>query len=299
MKLLFSFIVILVALKAEVIDSSYDLPVTQWSGKRFYILPKQKILQQFGYELYCTPQMDKTTTKPDGDLETLQRHVRCDKFGNTTIVVLEVKSAGNEYCVKFSHEQTGIVLYGKTRKRAIEGLALAEDLEKAREQWLGKTIYSARRFIDIYDSVSGKISTLKVHIEDPLKVVNVAWGQTPLPPKPIWLAVETPKGEKGFIPACRSWANVMLDKKNSAAPWNDDVLDQNPKKLYSWDNAVWETINNHSIIRGMTGRQVRMSWGPPKSVIDNHAGKTGEQWRYDNGQILHFVRDSLVSIEGQ
>ena len=299
MNLLFCIVFIAVAVVAEkpaATDSGYDLAVTQWPGKRFFILPKQKILQQFGYELYCTPQLGASATPYDPNKETRQHRARCDKFGNTAIMAMEVKPVGKEYLVTFSHEKTGAFLYGKTRNAALEGLALAEDIVKAREQWVGKTIYSARRFIDIYDSVSGKISTLKVHIEDPLKVVNVTWGQTPLPPKPIWLAVETPKGERGFIPTCRSWANVMLDNKTINRPWSEDVLDQNPKKLYSWDNAVWETINNHSIIRGMTSRQVRMSWGPPKSVIDNGAGR---QWRYDNGQILHFVRDSLVSIEGQ
>jgi len=286
--------------KTEALDEGFDLPVQQWPGKRFYILPKQKILQHFGYELYRTPELGQSAEKIDPDVETSQRHARCDKFGNSTIVVLKIKPVGNEFLVTFSHDKTGVLLYAKTRRGAIEGIALAHDIDKAKERWLGKTVYSARRFIDVYDTVLGKLSTKKTGIGDSLKVIDITWGQTPLPPKPLWLVVRTPKNEKGFIPVCVSRANVLLDKITSARPWDDDVLEQNPKVLYTWDSVIWEAINNHSIASGMTGAQVRMSWGPPQAITDeNIAGAAGQRWRYENGQILHFVHDSLVSPEGR
>jgi hypothetical protein len=128
-------------------------------------------------------------------------------------------------------------------------------------------------------------------------VTGVRWGMTPLPPKPLWILVETPSGEKGFIPTRASWVNAMIDSKNNSAPWNDDIMETDPKKLYSWDETIWEAINSHSIATGMNRLQVRMSWGRPKSVLPSASDKK-ETWVY-SAQSLVFVNDSLVSSEGK
>ena len=152
-------------------------------------------------------------------------------------------------------------------------------------------------FIDTFDSVSGKLDNIKVRIEQPLTVTDVRWGMTPLPPKPLWIMVETQTGEKGFIPTHISWINAMIDNKNNSAPWNDDLLETDPKKLYSWDEAVWENINNHSISLGMTRQQVRMSWGRPKSIAQGPSNDT-ETWVYTS-QSLNFVNDLLIATENR
>jgi hypothetical protein len=109
--------------------------------------------------------------------------------------------------------------------------------------------------------------------------------------------IETQSGEKGFIPTRTSWVNEMIDNKSNSVPWDDDILETDPKKLYSWDETIWETINNHSIVTGMNRKQVRMSWGRPKAVLPN-ASKNKETWVY-SAQNLVFVNDSLVSSEGK
>jgi hypothetical protein len=243
-------------------------------------------------------------------METKERRIRCDKFANNIIVGSEVKPAGKEFYVRFIHELTGMSLFCKTHGGALEGIALLEDFDKARQRWLGKTVYSIRRFINAYDSVTGNVTTRKVKFSDPLKVIDIRWGMTPLPPKPLWLIVETVQEAdaqharaslaRGFIPVCISWANVMLEKKGRGQPWDEDLMEQDPKKLYSWDNAVWDAIDNHSVISGMTTLQVRFSWGLPKIIRkDDQKNKINVQYLYDNGQVIYFVNDSLVFIDGK
>jgi hypothetical protein len=283
--------------KIQSAGQNIDLPIARWVGNKFIVLEKQKLVRQFGYELYCSPELGLSKKKPDPEWETPQHHVQCDKVERSAIIVKEATPAGREYLVKFTHEQTGTGLFGKTRNGSIEGVAFAADIDSARTHWLGKTVYSVRRFIDTYDSATGKLDNIKVKIEQPLTVIDVRWGMTPLPPKPLWIMVTTDRGEKGFIPTQTSWINAMIDNKNNSAPWNDDLIDSDPKKLYSWDEAVWETINNHSIATGMTRQQVRMSWGRPRSITQGPSG-SAETWVYGSQYII-FANDSLVSTENK
>ncbi len=275
----------------------FDLPINRWVGIKFIVLEKQNLVRQFGYELYLSPELGTSKKKIDPAWETPQRRVRCDKIERSYIIVKDVKPIGKDFLVKFENEQSKVMLFGKTRNGSIEGVAFAADIDSAKTRWLGKTVYSVRRFIDACDSVTGKLDNIKVKIEQPLIVTGVRWGMTPLPPKPLWIMVETQTGEKGFIPTRISWINAIIYNKNNSAPWSDDVIDCDPQKLYSWDEAVWETINNHSIATGMTRQQVRMSWGQPKSIAQGPSENT-ETWVY-NSQNLNFVNDSLIAAENR
>lgn len=275
----------------------FDLPINRWVGKKFIVLEKQNLVRQFGYELYLSAELGFSKKKIDPAWETPQRHVRCEKIERSYIIVKDIKPIGKDYLVKFENEQSKVMLFGKTRLGSIEGMAFAADIDSAKTRWLGKSVYSARRFIDAYDSATGKLDNIKVKIEQPLAVIDVRWGMTPLPPKPLWIMVTTGRGEKGFIPTQTSWINAMIDNKNNSAPWSDDLIDSDPKKLYSWDEAVWETINNHSIATGMTRQQVRMSWGRPKSIAQGPSENT-EIWAYGS-QSLNFVNDSLIAAENR
>ena len=283
--------------KIELVGQGFDLPVTRWVGKKFFVLDKQKLVRQFGFELYLSPELGLSKKKIDPAWETPKRHVRCDKIERSYIIVKEVKPSGKEHLVKFEHEQSGVGLWGKTHDGSIEGIAFAADIDSAIKRWPGAFVFSARRFIDVYDSASGKLDNIKVKIEQPLRVTGVRWGIAPLPPRPLWIIIETQSGEKGFIPTRTSWVNEMIDNKSASVPWDDDILETDPKKLYSWDETIWETINNHAIVTGMNRKQVRMSWGRPKAVLPN-ASKNKETWVY-SAQNLVFVNDSLISSEGK
>jgi hypothetical protein len=277
-------------------DSSHAVTVQQWLGKKFIVLDKPKLFRKFGYELYLTKDLSTAVKHIDTSMETDKHHLRYDKYCGTTMKVFAVEPIAGEWLISFSPDGSGPPVYAKTHKGAIEGIACAEDLDKASAQWIGRTVYSRRRFIDTYDSVGGTFGTIKVNIQDRLKVTAVRWGTTPLPPKPLWLCVTTNDKDAGIIPITQTWTNVMADKINGASPWEEDIFEKNPLEIYSWDSSTWSAINNHTIVSGMSKEQVRVSWGQPHRVMmDTTSKRCAEQWMYGN-QFLCFDHDTVSSI---
>jgi hypothetical protein len=278
------------------VDSSYLLPVEKWQNRKFFALRKPPIFRKFGYEVYLTKKLSANTAALDTATEAEKHHARYSLLEGTTLTVTGVEKAGSEYLVTFSEEKGGRALFARTHNGAIEGLARADDLDSAARRWAGKTVYSRRRFIDTYDSVTGAYGRIKVKIQDNLKVTGVSWGLAPLPPKPLWINVETAAHEKGFIPVCLSWANVMTDKIKPGLPWAEELFETNPKELYAWDSLTWVAINGHTIVSGMNKEQVLVSWGQPHKVtLDTTQHRCPEQWLFGT-QYLCFDHDTVISV---
>jgi hypothetical protein len=279
------------------IDSSLMLPPQKWVGSKFVVLDKPQIFRKFGYELYLTKDLSATAGRIDTNLETDRHHLRYDKCRGSVLTVASVEpAAAGEWLVCFSRDRMPSPLFAKTHKGAIEGLAYSEDIDKAAKRWVGKVVYSKRRFIDTYDSAGGTFGTIKVNIQDRLAVTAVRWGTTPLPPKPLWLCVSSDKKETGVIPISQSWVNVMTDRIAGQTPWDADVFEKNPMEIFSWDSDTWKAINNHDIVSGMNKEQVRVSWGPPHRVLkDTVKQRCAEQWIYGS-QYLCFDHDTVNSV---
>jgi hypothetical protein len=278
------------------VDSAYVLPVEKWQNKKFFVLRKPPIFRKFGYELYFTKKLSANTAALDTATEAEKHHARYSLLAGKTLTVTGVEKTDGEYLITFSEEKGGRAIFAKTHKGAIEGIARSDDLDSAARRWAGKTVYSRRRFIDTYDSLTGAYGRIKARIQDNLKVTGVSWGLTPLPPKPLWLSVETTSHEKGFIPVCMSWANVMADKIKPGLPWAEELFETNPKDLYAWDSLTWVAINGHTIVSGMNKEQVIVSWGQPHKVtLDTAQHRCPEQWLFGT-QYLCFDHDTVISV---
>lgn len=275
------------------------VPVPQWVGKKFVLLEKTKVFRKFGYELYPTPELSKSTTPVDPAIVLKNHRIKYKPFCKTVVTVTSVEKDGQgEYLVTFLAEKQQLTLYGKTKEGVIEGIAMERDLQTAKKRWEGKTIYCRRRFVDVYDPAISNFTSAKVPITEPLKVIDIKWGIIPLPPKLLWLHVERVDGSKGIIPTNVSWTNVIKRKKQVKVPWEHELFEKNPKELYAWDTYVWETINKHNIYIGMTIEQVSFSWGEPKnkSVKKNEIGKEVAICYYD-GRVLTFENGVLVKSQ--
>lgn len=271
--------------------TSNILFVKDWVGKEFIILEKQNMFKHFGYELTLSE------TMPDTALETGAQHrLRCDKFCGRTLTVLSVQPQDSEWIVQFT-DSLGIKIIGKTHKEAINEAALKSDLESAKKRWLGRAVYSKKGVISTLLEDKTGFGSLKVRIQDPLKVYDVIWGITPLPVNPIWLMVKTSEGKQGFLAVRYSWSNTMSDVITSKNPWDEDLFEKNPESIYSWTLDMWDTVNKHLIVTGMTRDQVLLSWGEPVSIIKNpNSGSIKEFWNYPLHQLL-FDDNGLVSVE--
>jgi len=267
-----------------------------WPGKKFVLLEKNRMFQEYGYELYASPLFDKEKKASDTAIETKQRRLRYRPFAGRTIMADGArKLASGEYVVTFTTDTLERTVFGRTRGGAIEGIAWAGELLAAKAAWEGKSIHARRASISVFDSVSSAYTTIGVSVLEPLRVAAVRWGVQPLPPQPVWLLVKSKDGSEGIIPVHMSWINVLREKRTPGNPWDAEILDKNPKKAFHWDEYAWDAIERHSIFVGMTAEQVRMSWGEPKSVrLDARSGTAF--WQYE-GNSLSFKNDTLTAQE--
>jgi hypothetical protein len=285
--------------KAGSEPSFQSIPVARWTGKKFFILEKAIPFQEYGFELYTAPYVLKASATLKSDLVLPNRRLRYLPFFGTCITATSVCTQGKgEYIVSFLTDTLKMTVYGTTKHGTIEGIAPADDLEKARKRWLGTTVYSRRRTIDQYDSLTATFTSKKVSLLESLTVADVRWGILPLPPKPVWLIVRCQDSSEGIIPVYSSWTNVQESFKTGERPWDADIFEKNPKELYPWDSYVWETIDKHSISLGMTTDQVRISWGEPQKIqrIPVPDKKKVTLYFYD-AKKLSFENDSLVKEE--
>lgn len=276
----------------EVSEDVLDIPVEQWIGKRFIFLEKSKSSQKSGYKLYS----DKKRYK----------ELEYDKFVGKIIKVVNVERAKysrNNYDVTFVEEESDKKIYAETCEGHMEGIAFFDDMAKAKERWLGKTIYfksslaqAVRKTIETYDEELDKYGEIKVKIGDPLKVLDIWWGIDDF--NSLWMIVETTEGEKGFISTAFSWTNICSEEWTENRPWENEFFEFNPKEKYSWSDEVWEMMNNGEVRVGMNKEQVELSWGKPEKINkDISEGLILEQWIYSSQYLYFDVTDKLTDIQ--
>ena len=284
--------------RGTLIEKTKAIPIEDWPGNTFVLVPKGRMFQKFGYHLYDTPLLDEETQPADTTAVLKNHRLKYDRYKLARITALTATpQSDGEYLLSFQVDSPSVepsVVYGKTSNGTIEGIALASDLAHARDYWLGDTIYSRRRILDRYDSSEAKFSSMGVSISAPLLVVDVHWGMIPLPPKPIWLEVESPTGPSGIIPIHFSWTNVLESKRTEGLPWEEDVLEDDPRKAEDWPDEIWTSIDAHRVMTGMTKEQVKMAWGEPISV--DTASEDSQVWKFDRGTV-RFVGDTLTAAK--
>jgi hypothetical protein len=272
------------------------LPIAEWIGKKFYILPKQELIRATGYNLYsCKPGACDSSVYPS-DWELKNHRIRCENISGETLTVTAVEPVNNEWIISFVHSRTGRQIYGHTNQHALQEIVLSDDLSHARERWLSTAVFSKRGVISTLGTNSTRsISSLRVNIFDSLIVNDVQWGMTPLPVKPIWLIVSSSSGKSGFIPVRFSWTNTLADRITNQLPWEEDIFEYDPRSIYNWEEYIWEVINNHRVILEMTLDQVSLSWGAPDSIKKNAGETESERWIYPSHECL-FTKGKLALI---
>ncbi|NLE02683.1 MAG: hypothetical protein GX640_22690 [Fibrobacter sp.] len=281
------------------IQPPLNLSVSDWVGHTFIVLKKQSPFNQYGYELYTCKDLDSCKNEVDTSYEHPTHRIRCDKLNGHILQVITSEPLGTEYLLTFKDLQTGLMIYGKTHKQCIKEIVFTGDTTYARMRWLNKSVFSRKGVISTVQNGQNGFGSLKVNIQDSLKVVDIAVGTTPLPVNPIWLVVQVKDSRQGFIPVRASWTNTMSDKIKSTEAWTDDIMESDPTSVYSWDSTIWELINNHRIVKDMTKEQILLSWGEPLNRLQKqYNGVQAECWEY-GGQNLFFSEEKLLGIENK
>jgi hypothetical protein len=238
-------------------------PIGSWVGKRFIFLPKPK-----GSE--------------SGTYEDFSRAVTHQKYtGRIARVVSADDSAASAY-IEFEMEDDGerLRVFTVANKESVRGMALADDIENARKQWAGKTLWGKMLMISSYDEQSGAVTLTPVKKFGPLKVVEVApgWDEE----KPVRFKLETPDGKHGFVDLNLSGTNVHKEARHLSR-FEDHLLAEDPRLKHKWRADIWQAIEKGQVYAGMTEEQVKMSWGEPDKVTRTAAG---EVWTYPSGALV-------------
>jgi hypothetical protein len=238
-------------------------PIGSWVGKRFIFLPKPK-----GSE--------------SGTYEDFSRLVTHQKYAGRVARVVSANDSGASAFIEFQMEDDGerLRVFTVANKESVRGMALLDDIENARKQWVDKTVWGKMLMISSYDEQSGAITLTAVKKFGPLKVVDVVpgWDEE----KPARFKLETPDGKQGFVDLNLSGTNVQKEVRYLSR-FEDHLLAENPRLKYKWRADVWSAIEKGQIYPGMTEEQVRMSWGEPEKLTRTAAG---EVWTYSNGALV-------------
>ncbi|HKQ89820.1 MAG TPA: hypothetical protein VJZ77_03990 [Blastocatellia bacterium] len=238
-------------------------PIGSWVGKRFIFLPKPK-----GSE--------------SGTYEDFSRLVTHQKYAGRVARVVSANDSGASAFIEFQMEDDGerLRVFTVANKESVRGMALMDDIENARKQWAGKTVWGKMLMISSYDEQSGAIAMTTVKKFGPLKVVDVVpgWDEE----KPARFKLETPDGKQGFVDLNLSGTNVQKEVR-FLSRFEDHLMAENPRLKYKWKADVWSTIEKGQIYPGMTEEQVKMSWGEPEKITRTAAG---EVWTYTSGALV-------------
>lgn len=273
-----------------------NLSIDQWVGNEVIVLEKPQIFRQNGYELFFCIELDSCIEKSDSTTNHKNGRIRYEVLSGRVLKISNVEPLGNEWLITFENDSIKKKIFGKTHKLVIKEIGFISDLENARKRWIGKTVFSKKGVISTIKEDRSGFGSLKVGHRDSLMVIDVKWGYTPLPVDPIWLMVQTPVGNRGFIPLRFSWTNTASDRIRKFNPWKEFIMETDPAETYSWDENTWEIIDNHRIVIEMTTEQVLMSWGEPlKRTNKEYQGVKTECWIYGSHE-LYFKENRMIAF---
>lgn len=245
-------------------------PIGSWAGKRFIFLPRPK-----GAE--------------SGTYEDFNRAITHQKYAGRVARVVSADDSTASAYIEFEMEDDGekLRVFTVANKESVRGLALVDDIENARKQWAGKTVWSKMLMISSYDEQSGAVTMTPVKKFGPLKVVDVVpgWDEE----KPVRFKLETPDGKQGFVDLNLSGTNVRKEVR-LLSRFENHLLAENPRLKHKWGPSIWSAIEKGQVYAGMTGEQVKMSWGEPEKVTRT---ATGEVWTYQSGALV--IKKGILS----
>ncbi|MDR3564308.1 MAG: hypothetical protein P4N59_23125 [Negativicutes bacterium] len=272
-------------------ETPVNLTTLQWVGHNFVFLALPADKQADGYGIFAADQAAQGFQE--------DRTVRLSYLQNVgklvTVTDVTPYTAGDnkyDYVVAMTEIGTGYKFVGRTSRGSLEGLALAEDITKARQQFLGKTIYPKSRSLEAVNAQPGGMNpaSVTIRIGSAVTVTDVYAGIQSR--EPIWLIVSA-NGQQAILPIAYSWTNQNVSNVTQNPPWKMALFMDDPRTTLGWSTALWTQIESGSVQEGMTKDQVRLSWGPPNRVDQ---GAAGSVWLYGT-KTLKFTGDQLTSME--
>jgi hypothetical protein len=267
-------------------NSLSAVPIDLWVGQRFIFLPRQKSLQEYGYQ---------GIHKPKKEYGTLPYSSYVGRIVKVTAVSKARYGISGAYKVELTLEDTNEKVEADSSLGNVEGLALVRDIDHARTMYLGKTLWLKDSMLRTYNEETGKGNVIAAKRYSRVKVTDIVAGWDEA--SPVRFVVQMPSGDEGFIDASMSDTNASATL-TAYNKFEKLFLIEDPRITYPWSNIIWAAIDEHNVLIGMTRQQVVVSWGEPQ-VINTTRGVEGEseQWVYSSHRYLYFSKGVLTSIQ--
>jgi hypothetical protein len=260
-------------------DSQHDGPlatveVGDWVGLKFLFMPQAKAFRRFGY----------------GNGPTKLPY---EQWVGKVVTVTKVVS-GIIPEVTFKAD-IGKPFPIQVYSGSVEGLAPVRDLEYARSQFTGKTLWLRSTFLQTWDEATEKSGGVDLTQYSPVHVEDVVAGKSVQ--APVRLILKAPGGEIGYRDVNLSGTNIakILREFDHFA---DLFYETDPRLTHVWPREVWDAIEHSSVFIGMTDEQATMSWGKPNSInMTVTARGNEEQWVYARGRYLYMSNGRVTTMQ--
>ncbi len=160
------------------------VPMQEWVGMEFVILPKPKHLQRYGYS---------TLRRPNGGF-IIPTYGECAGQVGT---VVDVQNDGRTDCKVTLRMDDGREYTAVSATGLFPEIALASDFEHARTEWEGQTVWFYSSPVYIYDDDTGQLWSIQTGRYEPVVVKEVVagWNHN----RPVRLIVETEDGREAYV----------------------------------------------------------------------------------------------------
>lgn len=272
-------------------EPSVNLSPSQWVNHNFVFLELPADKQAEGYEIFAADQAIRGFQQDRSVRIPYLQHV-----GKVvTVTDVSAYTSGDnmyDYVVSMTEVGTGNKYVGRTIRGSLEGLALVEDIEEARKQFLGKTIYPKSRSLVVANAQTGSMAptSVAIPIGAAVTVTDVCAGIQSK--EPLWLIVSV-NGQKAILPIAYSWTNQTETTWEQNPPWQAALFMEDPHNSLGGSTDVWQQIEAGMVQEEMTSDQVRLSWGPPNRVDQSVIGSV---WFYGS-KVLEFSGNKLTSTK--
>ena len=263
----------------EIEASPAPRPISKWVGERFVALPRPPSRQRDAYE--ALEVRDK-----------IERHPTPEEMAGAVLTVTGVRYDRVTPIVTFVREDTKQEYIGRAGAGSLEDLAPLADIEAARKDWRGKTLWLAAPDMRTLGDGSEDSRVLPVKRLARVEVVDVQPGWSS--DAPIRFILRTPAGPLGFRDVHTTGTNVP-EAERQRHGFDRAFLTHDPRTEFDWSAEVWTAIEDSRVLVGMTTAQARMSWGEPRRVERVVSGSGSEErWSYADQRALVLV-DGLVT----
>jgi hypothetical protein len=256
-------------------------PIAKWAGERFVVLPRP-------------PSRPRDPYAAIEIADKIRRHPTPEEMGGVVLTVTGVTYDGLASVVTFVREDTKQTYTGRAPDDVVPDLVPLADIEGARKEWQGKTLWLATPDLEALGDESADVRVLPVKRLARVDVVDVrpGWSSN----APIRFMLRTAEGLLGFRDVHTTGTNVPKAERGRHA-FEHAFLTRDPRAEFDWPDEVWEAIESARVAVGMTTAQARLSWGEPPRVerIVSGAGRE-ERWMYADHRALVLINDRVTEV---